>query len=148
MLTIDEEEKIINLLMKLVGNKSSKEHFELITDFCLNSPPLATLTAEKKLLLIEKSKIIRDEHSERGRKYALLNKNLKKRKVFSHPAFFELIPNGKCEICERDLTNNPGFIWKEHETKWHYYCPIPDCFPKEHKEKMIKNYIYINWKKT
>lgn len=138
------QSKLLDIIIKLADTKSPKLKFEIITDLCTSKEieEFSILDNNKKLELINKFSKIKDQASERGRKFAQRGN----KKSFAFPGFLtELKFSTVCSTCGDQLQGRPGWIWRQFDKNYFSYCALPECFPKEIKDVMLKNYQYLEW---
>lgn len=140
-------DRTISLLQSLLETRSPSKQLELLQEYCLYEADMAQQSHQVGTLLSSYKRAIAEKQSQ-GAKAAAKRKKVIK--IHECPKFFPQFRGiGNCAYCQSliDGTSTPVTAFFHRFGKGNdevrIYCPLPSCFPSQHKDKMLEDRDYI-----
>jgi hypothetical protein len=140
---------LYELLLKLSISRSVANCKTMISDWAFSE---GVIYADVKLLLERLTEEALKQHLQ-GIEASKLIRHKKEAiyKPFPKPKFLPSSKSwGVCASCYHQFkkgNSDPKFFHNMGPNNIRLYCPVPTCFPKDHKEAMLADIKYMNWKK-
>lgn len=140
-------DRTLSLIQSLLHTHSPSKQLDLIKDYCLYEADMSQQSHQVESLLLTCREIIQDK---RQQGVQAAKKKVKKLGPHKRPKFFDDFKGkGNCEKCKATIDGSktpvPAFFHRlgKSSSDVRLYCPMPSCFPAEHKENMKEDKDYI-----
>jgi len=140
-------DRTLSLLQSLSSTRSPSKQLSLIQEYCLYEGDMAQQSQQIEELLTIYRQVVKDTHQQ-GIKAASQRKKMVK--PHQYPKFFPTFNGqGNCDRCGAIIDGAqkpvPAFFHRygTQSNEVRIYCPLPSCFPLEHKAKMLEDRDYL-----
>jgi hypothetical protein len=147
-------DRTITLLQSLLSTKSPTKQLELLQEYCLYEADMGQQSQQIIDLLASYKEAVEIQRQQgiasASKRRLTIVSPPKQSKIYPHPKFFPSFSGkGQCDTCHTELngSNKPtsAFFHRFGKGKQDakLYCPVPSCFPDEHKAHMLEDRDYI-----
>lgn len=140
-------DRTLTLLQSLSKTRSPSKQLSLIQEYCLYEADMSAQSDQISNLLSSYKQLVEGAHQQ-GIK--AVSKRKKAIKSHEHPKFFaKFTGHGKCAHCGAPFDGRQAPVnafyhrFGKGKTEIKIYCPLPSCFPAEHKNQMLEDRDYI-----
>lgn len=141
------DDRTLTLLQSLSKTRSPSKQLFLIQEYCLYEADMTSQSDQVDNLLGFYKHLVESAHQQGVN---AVGKRKKLVKSHEHPKFFSRFGGkGNCAHCNTFIDGSKALAgaffhrFGKGKTEVKIYCPLPSCFPSEHKDKMLEDRDYI-----
>lgn len=141
------DDRTLTLLQSLSQTRSPSKQLFLIQEYCLYGADMTSQSDQIDSLLGIYKQLVESAHQQG---INAVSKRKKLIKSHEHPKFFARFGGkGNCAHCNTFIDGSKAAVsaffhrFGKGKGEVKIYCPLPSCFPEEHKDKMLEDRDYI-----